>query len=363
MFSSSWETHGTTGELTRVMKTTPSHHVIRLAGNSDAPETESALSIPLLPLTLPRTVGGCMGNIIRRVVDTDGKSIQASSELEKVVPRFFLARNEQVQATVAWALVIPRNLKDEITAKTKELLSSLATEDDPTSTDPEHIWERLWRSNPPVWSTLVSEALSEGARLHRVLSGGGGWGKKAGLLSLDPTPANKSIESPTVLGSSAIIDSPGDFESTLTPVVQDGDSIQFFTLPKSDLAQEARESDNYGTVSKLSGINQSWGWELGTIPSTMDSIPGESWQHMAAENHHSTLFQGTFGALTEGALTITRHRGKDLSNTSSVYTTKVDVPFSRFWTANVTQSHDDSMVRKSVGHISKDKDVGEPVSR
>ena len=294
-----------------------------------------------------------MGNIIRRVVDTDGKSIQASSELENVVPRFFSSRNQPAQATVAWALVIPKNLKQKISTRTEELLASLRAEDGPNSTDSEHTWERLWRSDPPVWNTLVSQALSEGARLHRVLSGGGGWGKKAGLLSLDPVPANESSGSPTGPESFATIDDPGNFESTLTPVVQDGDSIQFFTLPKSDLGQEARESDNYETVSNLAGANVSEGWELGTIPSTMDSIPGESWQHTEAETPRSTLFEGSFGALTEGALTITRRRSNDLNKTRSVYTTTLDVPFSRFWATNPNQTPDSLGARKDLNHVGR----------
>ncbi|EUC51155.1 hypothetical protein COCMIDRAFT_31709 [Bipolaris oryzae ATCC 44560] len=358
MISSRWEKYSTSSELTKVTQTSPSHHVIRLAGDGPTPDTKSALSIPLLPLTLPRIVEGCMGNIIRRVVDTDGNSIQASSELENVVPRFFLSRGQQVQATVAWALVIPKDLRRKITEKTEKLLSSVPVDDEPTSTGPDQAWERLWRNKPPVWNTLVSEALSEGARLHRVLSGGGGWGKKAGLLSLDPMPVNKS----SGLGAPAIVDDPGNFESTLTPVVQDGDSIQFFTLPKSELAQEAREADNYETISTLSKVDRSWGWELGTIPSTMDSIPGESWQHMTTEKHRSTVFEGTFGALTESALTIVRHRRKDVDETSSVYATKLDVPFSRLWTTNLTNSHDESTTRTNLEQDGKDKDVGEPAS-
>ncbi|USP78225.1 uncharacterized protein yc1106_05499 [Curvularia clavata] len=354
MFHSSWKTNGKTGELTQVTKTTPSHHAVRLAESSNASDLESALSIPLLPLTLPRVVEGCMGNIIRRVVDANGKSIQASSELENVVPRFFSSRNQPAQATVAWALVIPKNLKHTISARTEELLASLPTGDGSNSVD--HAWERLWRSDPPVWNTLVSHALSEGARLHRVLSGGGGWGKKAGLLSLDPVPAKESSGLPTGPESLATVDDPGNFESNLTPVVQDGDSIQFFTLPKSELAQEARESDNYQTVSKLTDANDSEGWELGTIPSTMDSIPGESWQHMGGEKHHSAFFQGSFGALTEGALTITRRRRRDVDKTSSVYTTMLDVPFSRFWAINPAQSPESIANHKDVDRVGKDKD-------
>ena len=325
MFLSDWKTTGHVGDLKMTSKTDISQHGIRLSGRNSSWKTESTLNIPLLPLTLPRLVEGCMGNIIRRVVDSDGKTVQASSELENVVPRFFASRGQPAQSTVAWALVIPGALKDTISARTEELLS--IRHEDAVSTKPEHLWECLWRSDPPIWNKIVSQALSEGARLHRVLSGGGGWGKKAGLLSLDPVPNNGPAESSSE-------SDPEDFESTLTPVVRDGDAIQFFISPKSDLTREATESDNYETVANRPRFQKFWGWELGTVPSTMDSIPGESWQHKPTDKDSiTTMLVGSFGALTEGAMTLSRFR--QIPQGGSIDTSTIDVPFSRFWAINI----------------------------
>jgi hypothetical protein len=351
MILSQWKTHAVSNELKMVSRTKVSHHGIHLRYGKPSERVVCALSIPLIPLTVPRVVEGCMGNIIRRVVDPDGKSMQASAELENVVPRFFRSRGQPAQATVAWALIIPQELQETINARTEELLSGLPTETETEKND--ESWERLWRSDPPMWNTLVSKALAEGARLHRVLSGGGGWGKKAGLLSLDPVPFNEAREPSSEDDFSPIINDPEDFASTLTPVVRHGDSIQFFISPKSDLAAEAKKLDS---MEKLKAIrpcdrhSDRLKWELGTIPSTVDSIPGESWQHAPFTGINIAYFEGGFGALTEGGLTLTQHLQKDGDGSRSVSTTTVDVPFTRFWAANIGEE------------AQKGEDVGEPES-
>ena len=341
MFLSKWKNTGHEPQFQLIAKTNSSHHGIRLSPRNRRFLLVTTFSTPLIPLTVPRVVEGCMGNIIRRVVDSEGQSVQASSELESVVPRFFRSRGQPAQATVAWALVVPEYLKDSVYAKTEHLLAALPTEEDADNTKQEDIWERLWRSDPPKWNSLVSEALAEGARLHRVLSGGGGWGKKAGLLSLDPVPANQATESS---GGALLemVNDPEDFESTLTPVVRSGDSIQFFISPKSDLAQEASRSDS---LEKLQSIpnhkkDRAWGWNVGTVPSTMDSIPGESWQHRPLqEDARHVVFRGSFGALTEGALTLRQYSmERNKGEPRPVNTTMVDVPFSRFWAVNRQRS-------------------------
>jgi len=354
MFRSKWETvaRGRQHHVQLISKTNVSHHGLRLSSRVSCSELVTAFSIPLVPLTMPRVVEGCMGNIIRRVVDSEGQSVQASSELEGAVPRFFRSRGQPAQATVAWALVIPGLLRDTIASRTDHLLAALPTEDDSDNMRQEDMWERLWRRDPPMWNNLVPEALAKGARLHRVLSGGGGWGKKAGLLSLDPVPANQAT------GSSGdalleMVNDPKDFESTLTAVVRAGDSIQFFVSPKSDLVQGASQLDS---IKKLRSIpkdkaDRPWGWEIGTVPSTMDSIPGDSWQHRPLqEDAYPTVFRGSFGALTEGALTLTQHdTACDQNESRMVNTTMVDVPFSRFWAVGQPKSSDDSKIKIKKG--------------
>ncbi|CAO2651891.1 Nn.00g001740.m01.CDS01 [Neocucurbitaria sp. VM-36] len=346
MMLSSWEPCHTTERLQLISKTDLSYHGIRIAGRDQSIDCiMSSLSIPLIPLTVARRVEGCMGNIIRRIISSEGESVTASSELEKVVPQFFKSRGEPAQATIAWALVLPQALAKTTNARTMRLLANLLTKSEKGENKQVERWERLWRSDPPLWNTLVSTALAEGARLHRVLSGGGGWGKKAGLLSLDPVPISEVKDQPSSDGFPSMFGDPEDFASTLTPVVQDGDFIQFYVLPNSKIDTEAGQVNGLEDLAVLPK-NDAWGWELGTIPSTVDSMPGGSWQHTSSASENVSVFRNSFGALAEGGLTLTRRfETKDGESGPSVGTTVVDVPFSRFWAVEV------------VGKVSSTEDV------
>ncbi|KAF2822110.1 hypothetical protein CC86DRAFT_95715 [Ophiobolus disseminans] len=335
MHLSKWSLSRAARSLELEEKTYISHHGVDItAADKTAGQPISALSIPLLPLTLPRQVEGCMGNIIRSVLNQNEESVTASSELETVVPQFFKSRGEPPQPTTAWALVLPRSLRVKIVTETMKLLTKRIGRKEKGLDLSDELWERLWRSDPTAWNKLVSNALGEGARLHRVLSGGGGWGKKAGLLSLDPVPVSEEVPIRMEDATSGF-DGPGDFSTALTPVVQDGDAIQFFVSPTPIKTADIPEHDELEKL-KSTPKGNTWGWELGTIPSSVDSIPGDSWQHVSSASKYAAVFRHSFGALTEGGMTLTRRLsvapGEPLS---TLATTTIDVPYSRVWTAKV----------------------------
>lgn len=339
LFEATWERKSTENAFTLVARQDAIYQrlsMVHFHGPGPRSGSNWSLSIPLLPLTVPRKVEGCMGNIVRRIIGADEKSVTASMELESVVPRFFKARGEPAQTTAAWALVIPREMKDTIIKRTNKLIAdNVARGGEPSSADP-NSWDSLWQNTPAIWNEFVSQAVTGGARLHRVLSGGGGWGKKAGILSLDPVPSVGTTQENGVLDVQG--GDPIDFESTLTPVTRDGDFIQFFITPSSDLVQQASKNDNEG---ELQGIYDSSGElgasiQLGTVPSTMDSIPGQSWQHSPTASGNVFVFQQAFGALVEGGLSFTQSQEqteKGKPPVSSVqHISMIDVPFSRFLT-------------------------------
>ncbi|RPB28717.1 hypothetical protein L211DRAFT_404914 [Terfezia boudieri ATCC MYA-4762] len=113
--------------------------------------------LPLIPLTAPRQVLHCAGNILRELSlpEDPNTGIPASRELESAVDRF-LTENPQVLAgrkLDIFALITPPGCE-------------YPQRDRNGGIDP---WD-----------------LQSGQKLRRVLGGGGGWGKKMGLLSIDP---------------------------------------------------------------------------------------------------------------------------------------------------------------------------------
>lgn len=344
MFISNWHLDAESKSPILLDRQRISHHAIDLSFSELIPQTSSILNIPLLPLTLPRTTDGCMGNIIRRVIGPDGEeSITASSELEKVVPEFFKARSEPARPVTVWALVIPKAKKVVLETRTKRLLGRRIARAEKGSDMYDLLWQRLWRTeNPWRWNTLVTTALAEGARLHRVLSGGGGWGKKAGLLSLDPVPVAEEMPIRAEDASSGF-DGPGDLSTALTPVVHEGDAIQFFIqsekLVDNKIVPSLRHASKHGTG----------GLELGTVPSTIDSIPEHSQQPATLDSSYIAVFENSFGALTEGGLILTRHlEPPRLARAQhAVYTTTIDVPYSRMWSVGLAED------KRSTKHVCK----------
>jgi hypothetical protein len=326
MHLSTWQLDPDTQRFQLEKKTNITHHGIEMSvPGTGSGQTLSALAIPLLPLTYPRGVEGCMGNIIRRVTGPDGASVTASSELEKVVPEFFKARGEPAQPTTVWALVVPAAERKNTRMRTSRHLRKRVANKEKKQAPEVLMWERLWQSERTTSNALVSKALAEGGRLHRVLSGGGGWGKKAGLLSLDPVPVDDEIPIRMEDATSGF-EGPGDFSSVLTPVVQDGDAIQFFISPPPPV-----EADTIEALQSLPKT-RAWGWELGTVPSTVDSIPGGSWQHAESHSTYLAVFKNSFGALTEGGITHTQRRREEPRAPLSILAkTTIDVPYSRFW--------------------------------
>jgi hypothetical protein len=114
---------------------------------------------PLVSITPLRLVQAGLGNILKKL-HYEGQDVPASKELEANVPLLLQSRRRMGMTDIqgplnVWALIVPER----------------------SGTD--------WHFG--ALKTLpVGELLRSGCRLHRVLSGGGGWGAKQGLLSLDP---------------------------------------------------------------------------------------------------------------------------------------------------------------------------------
>ena len=117
--------------------------------------------LPLTALTEPRVITKAMGNVVTEIQLPERKA-PASTELESRVSKYL---KDNPQATAAGPLLIYAAVRP------------------PLSTD------RVTNETPPQNYLQVSKFLNtfeDCTRLFRVTGGGGGWGKKQGLLSLDP---------------------------------------------------------------------------------------------------------------------------------------------------------------------------------
>lgn len=282
-----------------------------------------SLNAPLVPLTEARRVVACMGNIIRRLsagklVSDENDTILASQELETSVSAFFTARGIPPQTVSVWALVVPKHIF------TKSMSDVLY---------PRDLTSR-WSASSQSWiesgSFLTPLSLLErGARLHKVLSGGGGWGKKAGLLSLDPDSsyanAGMSIEEPSFFSDLDL--EAGKQESALRDIISPGDMIQFYIATNAAMTNEPQQK----AAENPERGNDEQSVVFGTIPSTIDTMPSAG-TGANPSRPDIELIANHFGALSENgiALTINSHSESDSTETESVNQTKIDVPFSRF---------------------------------
>ncbi|KAJ6787291.1 hypothetical protein PWT90_01712 [Aphanocladium album] len=157
--------------------------------DADLPQKMGDLGLwaPLVPVTPPRRVAASFGNIVRGV-EVDGQAIPASTELEDAVNAFYGRRGHGSVVTQGpvgiWALVTPRS-------------DSASSADAWLNGSPSPLSVDTSESNVPELAGKTARYLhgahQRGAKLLQVLSGGGGWGAKKGLLSLDPQRAHFSL--------------------------------------------------------------------------------------------------------------------------------------------------------------------------
>lgn len=139
---------------------------------------------PLSPLTAARKITESFGNIVRGV-EVDGETVPASTELEAAINRLWQPYpNAKPSPTVVYALVTPEPIASTLHPSKPQPGLTMQTG---TSTA-ESIVKEIDQS-----SEYVAEVWTSGGNLHKVLSGGGGWGKKKGLLSLDPQTSHFSL--------------------------------------------------------------------------------------------------------------------------------------------------------------------------
>jgi hypothetical protein len=268
----------------------------------------------MFPITEPRRIVSGLGNIVRQI-EIDGKPTPASSELEtavqQVINRRAKSNPDVATKTIAvWALVIPPSIADSLNVSNFKLpVNKHSDLDDEVSSAMNGI--TLTLDDKPAIQHSVSRLVSEGCRVYRVrkwlrlffgcdnapanlnsVSGGGGWGKKQGLLSLDP---ETSYTSETSQGMEDFIESFQNQYSGASQhgVVSPGSYLQFFIAPST--AVQAGE---------LAPRELFEGLAIGTADSQDEfDVPNQD----GMTNGSWTLVPGHFGGVSSHGIFISGH--------------------------------------------------------
>ncbi|KAK4447523.1 hypothetical protein QBC34DRAFT_409639 [Podospora aff. communis PSN243] len=217
ILSSRWRTaKGSAPELLDVAERT--RPVIVTDGVAAA---SSSVVAPLVPVTEPRKILAGLGNILRQV-EVDSLPAPASKELEDIIPKLLKARSRravgyrQVGPMGVWALIYPQHV-----AASSELPPALDLGAEDEWVPARHV------------SGLVSGLLAEGCHIRKILSGGGGWGLKQGLLSLDPQTKYSTADNEDVESFMRSFQGEDSGSATVMP----GSYVQYFVEPFGSLPE------------------------------------------------------------------------------------------------------------------------------
>lgn len=240
----------------------------------DTSKYTTNLVLGLHPITTPRVIASGLGNIIRELyVDgTSKKPMPASMELEIAISQEIKNLQTPDQRPAVWALIIPRESRID---------------------DPE-----ILNHDAAYW-------IERGGRLHRILSGGGGWGLKKGLLALDPKIDFNSPELETDGAFDNAQTTDGIQEQALEEIFKPGDLITFLLSRHSD--KSPLEEFHQTPVPK----NRNWCLSpspsvyFGCTPSTVDLIPDQDTATGKKKPPFDRIFiKRHFGMLSEQGMNI-----------------------------------------------------------
>ena len=248
-----------------------------LTGLTKEISVDQSLHSDLTPITPPRTIKAAIGNIIRRV-STGGSpeaSIPASNELERAITTGIRNGSIPDRPAEVWALVKPRGYAPHMGCEIVEISSELDE---------------------------LHKALLSGCRLHKVLSGGGGWGEKQGLLALDPDSSYSPKQQAFQLSTGDEQDTEAEKLQVLGEVVQPGDMVTFYVRDPSLAQKNTLDSPPYSVAhSSLAPLSL----VFGSLPSTMDVMPDLLRTKTTPDESDCVILEGCFGMLSERGMSLT----------------------------------------------------------
>jgi hypothetical protein len=324
----------------------------RFPGTSEPQNVSVNLNLPhiqtgrskffLKPLTIPRRVAAATGNVVRQIyldgsgfrpADLPDNTMPASQELEKAVTSWLDFTGGPPTQVAVWAMIVPGNSKGSSFYKCRaESAEGPQGPGDVNLSSSEAVdWEKTWKSGG---AGSTSGVTSQDFVLHRVLSGGGGWGLKQGLISLDPEVSFRPDRRAVIEGNQ--IENSDSQHDAWRDLVRPGDVIQFFAVPTrldvgSNMRRSLSNSDNQ--IDHPRGIAICFG----AIPSTFDAIPesGEDIRARTANGPNVILCVDLFSAKSEKGVGLTLVEEPDPTmsvQNVKIRETKIDAPYSNIMT-------------------------------
>ena len=230
----------------------------------------------LVPITPARTITAAMGNIIRKISgeNASAEDAPASEELERAISSAIQRGQIPSQQAGVWALIRPQ----------KYAALDRAAQSQGTVRD------------------VVEYAILSGGRFHKVLSGGGGWGEKHGLLSLDPDSDYSHHHQAFEPSFSDDGDVEAEKREALGEVAKPGDTITFYVYTSPSDAHPARVhapvflNRNQRTAPTLT---------FGSLPSTMDAMPeADTTEAKDSDLAKLSVEENHFGMLSEQGMSL-----------------------------------------------------------
>ena len=307
LFASRWlyrSTERLESKFVCTKKTSLLHQHINMEGGVFRPEnpiTRFSWGLPIQLMTTPRVVTDAMGNVVRqlRAGENTEEAIPASKELEDAISQSIKTMGSPQGPTAVWAVVTPKESHKDLKLFASETMPQL---------------------------------IEGGSRLHKVLSGGGGWGDKKGLLALDPDIDWRNCQEETDQAFANEQDFDLEKAQALSEIAKPGDVIAFFRqiLPGWAYASSA------AIVTPRSGLSI---WRtnniplvrFGTLPLRIDAPMNEDKREEYPLGFEFIHVRNHFGILSERGLSL-KIEVEDSADAAAQYSvlvkTKIDVPYS-----------------------------------
>ena len=305
LFEDSWEVKLSSTEkadINYLHRKTLDSFRINLSCSAD--EVAAGGSAPLQALTEPRLVLGSMGNVLSQI-EVNGEAIPASQELEKAVSAYIKSNPTSTDQGPLLVYALVRTSLQPYTNSSSTEKSSIR---------PSRVLEALW----------------QGAKLFKVSGGGGGWGKRQGLLSLEPAVDFETRESDFPAGVASL----DDDQNIVTQLGSNG------ILPESCTVQflvyspdQAAKDDSLGSSSD--DVVMRTPTDLATVVLGTATDPEAQDHLMEASDADETgvsFLRAHFGMISYGGAAL---GSIDSVSQSTVTRTRLDVPNSTFILRNV----------------------------